>query len=581
MNNESRGLYAWEEHFEKQLVESRNRREGPILKFNEDAFWQIQKYSIQIRESWPLMPYYQASVIEPFKQSKTIENEVLYNQFLNAQKLVHQYKNQLLPPAQIFDLDQLAKYYAMLEITQARHGMAWHNQRFYFNPVLCKLEPIAFDNFSDDRRIESDIKNNYAYIALNSGDSLLPHEYLMANLFTDSAFSNKYLFFLKKFSNADYISENLKEIEDEAILYDSLINLEFPAIEYDFSRYPEVASDIRSYIPELEKEIKTKQQDPAFKLYSKRLTYSDSTVFEDTPKYFVNAYIEEIIDDSVRISVRNYFPGDIIILGTGNGKYIDNYQHPEPKLKAYNGGMVDTTVIVSDTGSMHLFFMTPNGIESFSTEILPWPYPSGLTSQQELMENSNLEAYTSFIRRNGNTLTVKTGTHVVDQPVIIPAGYLLKFEPGAVLDLVKSAMLISYSPVEMKGTETKKIKITSSDFSANGFTVLQAGKRSKLDHVIFENLNTLNYKGWTLTGAVNFYESDVDISNTLFYRNQCEDALNTIRSDFKLEKATFENIYGDAFDSDFCTGIVSNSVFNNIGNDAIDFSGSQIQIKGY
>jgi hypothetical protein len=130
----------------------------------------------------------------------------------------------------------------------------------------------------------------------------------------------------------------------------------------------------------------------------------------------------------------------------------------------------------------------------------------------------------------------------------------------------------------MKGAESQKIRITSSDFTANGFTVLQAGERSKLDHVVFENLNTLNYKGWTLTGAVNFYESDVDISNTIFYRNQCEDALNTIRSDFKLEKATFENIYGDAFDSDFCTGVVSNSLFRNIGNDAIDFSGSQIRI---
>jgi hypothetical protein len=579
VNNESRGLYAWEEHFEKQLVESRNRREGPIIKFTEDAFWQIQKYSISIEESWPQMPHYQASVIKPFKQSGLMENEVLYNQFLNAQKLAHQYKNQLLPPRKIFDLDQLAKYYAMLEITQARHGMAWHNQRFYFNPVLCKLEPIAFDGFSDKSRINPGIENNYAYISLNSGDSLLPHEFLMANLFTDSVFTNRYLFFLKKFSNANYISEKLLEIENETLFYDSLINLEFPGIRFDFSRYPEVASDIRSYLPELEKEIKTKQQNPDFKLYAKRLAFTDSTVFEETPKYFVNAYIEEIINDSVRISVQNYFPGDIIILGTGNGKYIDNYyQHPEPKLKGYKGGLADKTVIVSDTGSMHLFFITPNGIESFSTEIMPWPYPSGLTSQQELVEKSNLENYRSFIRRNGNTLTVKTGIHVVDQPVIIPAGYLLKFEPGAVLDLVASALLISYSPVEMKGAESQKIRITSSDFTANGFTVLQAGERSKLDHVVFENLNTLNYKGWTLTGAVNFYESDVDISNTIFYRNQCEDALNTIRSDFKLEKATFENIYGDAFDSDFCTGVVSNSLFRNIGNDAIDFSGSQIRI---
>jgi hypothetical protein len=92
-------------------------------------------------------------------------------------------------------------------------------------------------------------------------------------------------------------------------------------------------------------------------------------------------------------------------------------------------------------------------------------------------------------------------------------------------------------------------------------------------------MNTLNYNGWTLTGAVTFYESDVDISNTTFYRNQCEDALNTIRSDFKVENSTFEYIFGDAFDSDFCTGLVDRTHFKTIGNDAIDFSGSRILIK--
>jgi hypothetical protein len=92
-------------------------------------------------------------------------------------------------------------------------------------------------------------------------------------------------------------------------------------------------------------------------------------------------------------------------------------------------------------------------------------------------------------------------------------------------------------------------------------------------------MNTLDLKGWTLTGALTFYESDVDIENTTFYRNQCEDALNIIRSDFHLDRSTFDHIFGDAFDSDFSTGLVSNTVFTNIGNDAIDFSGSQITIR--
>jgi len=579
INHNSKGIYAWEEHFEKQLLESRNRREGPILKFSEDAFWQIQKYSIQIDESWPLMPYYEAAVIKPFKPSKTMETPTLYHQFLNAQKLAHQYKNRLMPPGTIFDLDKLAKYYAMLELTRARHGMVWHNQRMYFNPVLCKLEPIAFDGFSNTNKLVLGIRNNYAYLALKGKDTIQMHQSLIYNLFLDSSFTNRYINYLILFSDSTYVKEMLDHLMPEIRYNDSLLRREFPYYEHDYQYYFEVASDIRSYLAELENMIRVVQSDPDYKMNIKPPYYTDSTVFEDTPKFFVHAYLEETIDDSVVIDIHNYFPGDIIILGTGRKqKYISSFQHPEPKIKAYRGDGLKSTTIVSDTGSVYLFFMLPGGIESFATEILPWPYPQGYTPQQELVQGSKLEDYTGLIIKQGNRLIIPAGDHKVDRPVIIPEGYTLYFEPGARVDFTNSSMFISYAPIEMIGTDENKIIITSSDFSANGFTILQANDRSRIDHVVFENLNTLDYKGWTLTGAVTFYESDVDISNTTFYRNQCEDALNTIRSDFKLDKSTFSHIYGDAFDSDFCTGLVINCAFKNIGNDAIDFSGSQIKI---
>ncbi len=131
----------------------------------------------------------------------------------------------------------------------------------------------------------------------------------------------------------------------------------------------------------------------------------------------------------------------------------------------------------------------------------------------------------------------------------------------------------------MHGTKVDPIVITSSDFSGNGFTVLQAEELSIVENVLFENLNTLNYQSWTLTGALTFYESDVTITNTKFYRNQCEDALNIIRSDFTLNNSSFDFIYGDAFDADYCTGEVLGTTFSNIGNDAMDFSGSEITIR--
>ena len=45
LNNKQLGIYAYEEHFEKQLLESSNRREGPILKFNEEGLWETRFYA--------------------------------------------------------------------------------------------------------------------------------------------------------------------------------------------------------------------------------------------------------------------------------------------------------------------------------------------------------------------------------------------------------------------------------------------------------------------------------------------------------------------------------------------------------
>ena len=80
-------------------------------------------------------------------------------------------------------------------------------------------------------------------------------------------------------------------------------------------------------------------------------------------------------------------------------------------------------------------------------------------------------------------------------------------------------------------------------------------------------------KSWGLTGSVNFYESPVDIYDCIFSNNFCEDGLNIVRTNFSIFNTSFFNIFSDAFDGDFVSGIIKNCEFKLIGNDAIDISG--------
>ena len=578
LNNKTRGLYAWEEHFVKQLLEYNNRREGPIIKFSEDAFWQIQKIHIRTGK-WQQLPYFEASVIKPFGEGRTMNTPTLNKQFKNAQKLLYQYKHNLSAPAQIFDMNKLANYYALLELTQARHGMFWHNLRFYYNPVIDKLELIAFDGYSHNVPIELSIEENFLYQLYNF-EEVKPEEKILTDLFLDSTFLEYYFRKLEEVTDADFINKFSRQIAEEQNFYDSLLRLEFPNYFYDKDFIKKSASSIRTYLPDLKKFASEKLKANKASLNYTTLTYADTSAFDNTPEYFVNVYREALIDDSISIKICNYFPQEITILGVGeSAKFIDYMDINQSKIPAYFKGLESPVFDKKvDSSAKYLYFMLNGRFDTYKVPINPWPYPNGFTARQKLEADTDIDNYT-FITKNGNNeLVFKTGQYQIDQPVIIPKGYRVVFNAGTTIDFIESAMFISYSPVFANGTINQPVTITSSDFSANAFTVLQAEKRSKLEHVVFENLNTLDYQGWTHTGAVTFYESDVDINHVKFYRNQCEDALNIIRSDFNLEHSIFSFIYSDAFDSDFSTGNVTGVDFENIGNDAIDFSGSMINI---
>jgi hypothetical protein len=109
---------------------------------------------------------------------------------------------------------------------------------------------------------------------------------------------------------------------------------------------------------------------------------------------------------------------------------------------------------------------------------------------------------------------------------------------------------------------------------------MNAPEPSVLQYVTFQSLSNPSQNGWELTGAVTFYESPVSISNSLFIGSRAEDALNIVRSEFSIEDTVFTDSFSDAFDSDFSSGTVANSRFLSAGNDAIDSSGSVIEVSG-
>lgn len=552
VNGQSRGVYAYEEHFRKQLPEFKKRREGPIVKLSETAFWEAGQVNFRERiDIKGRMPLADSPAILPFGEKRTAGDSVLRKQFEQAQTLMYQFVHSQRPIDEIFNIDKLAKYIAIVDLTQAYHGFIWHNQRWYYDPVSSKLEPVAFDGYTPEGAYKwiprpfVGYRRNVRYMDQES------KEKMYARFFLDEKFLEKYVEALKRYTAPDYMSSVLKSMEMAILKRERLISQEWSGYKYD-----------REYLPKNAKEIH-------------HLLYP-------MEELNVRAFSEGKSEGRYQYNVTNLHHLPVKITGVGT----EDSESPEHLIQ---GGVIigasagtrvtDYELISSPTAATKIFYEVPGLDSTFSARIYPWSAPGVLTSRQELFKDVKPESG-EFYWVEGNEIHFREGSFAIKEDIIIPEGYTVYFPAGGEYDFQKSAKFISASPVMMVGTSDAPVRVTSSDSSMRGFTVLNAEGKCVLKHVSFDHMNTLIHKGWNLTGGVTFYESNVSIDQCAFAASQCEDALNIVRCQFDLKNSTISYAMFDGLDIDFSDGVIDNLYLFTTGNDGLDFSGSTITVKG-
>lgn len=576
LNGKSLGIYAYEEHFEKELPEFSHRREGPIVKLNEDGFWagverQLSHHGYSRLGSAHNIMEKDNADIGTFNEGKITGSPTLSKQYEQARELLNQFQFGLKPPADIFDLERLAKFYAISDVLNAYHGIIWHNQRFYYNPVTSRLEPIGFDGYGGPPA------QQYTFLGQGALDpAAMDAKTIFAYLFQDEEFTALYIQYLYQFTSPEYVNRFLAEATNDWAPRLQWLQMEFPDYQPELSKFVEQAAYLHSLILPFESgSLKTHTQGTsggkkqvlvgnAHSLPVQIIGYGYGAQKQavalnlmlpgQPPRHLLTRIQRDTGVNDLR-GVRFLY------------QFADKFQsirHYEP--------------LEIPLAATHLFFKVPGVDSTFSAPISKWKKPENGTTAQRLFDKVSPVSNTYWVVE-GKTIRFRPGKHRIATDVLIPEGFEVVFGEGVTLDLVQKARFISRSPVQMIGSEDAPIKIHSSDQSAQGFTILQATKSSILKHVVFEDLNTLREDSWILTGAVNFYESEVHFYRCTFHRNHCEDALNVIRSTYKMEYCRFSETEYDAFDSDFCKGEINNSTFTDIGNDAMDFSGSIVTTR--
>lgn len=557
INGENKGIYVLDERYNKVMLERNQRKEGPVIKFDAvPHFADEVPYSPENFDN-----YFLISDITAFDLDKLLEDDILKNNFFKAKDLMEKFRLGQLKTHEVFDIELLAKWIAVADIMGAWHGFSYTNMRFYFNPITSKFEPVPDDdfnersfNYTDDSRL---FRLNDQY-----NDSIF-----LRNLFSDQLFLSEYMSQLVRISSEEYIDNLFIEFKNEINKLSNILSIDYPLYNFLLDSKQNIYDNAKS----LRKEL-----NPYKAVQGHFRGIKDDKVIEIAIANNHSIPIEILFITNTKSEIYSPLPGKTLILeGRGFGQPITHnlFQFELPTdLENSNPEPLDLKVIYRVLGTKKLF----------TTEIFPYPeFDSTLKINDFIRENHNVHDF-PFLEwdKENNEISFKFGNWEISEDLIIPPNQKLTISEGVNLDLINSAMILSYSPVLILGTKDNQIEIVSSDHTGQGITVLQAKKQSLINHARFNGLSKPNKNGFKLSGSINFYQSPVHFENVLFANNIVgDDYLNIIRTKFSMDNSSILNSFSDAIDIDFSNGTINNSVFSYCGfgnnnGDCIDLSGS-------
>ncbi len=533
LNGNDLGVYALEEHFAKQVIESNQRREGPIVRFEETTLWGVHQLD-------PEDAYYSAP-ITGFELKSALEDPVGRGLFQLAAAQLRGLRDGTKPLDEVFDLAAVAHYFAICDLLGAQHGISYNNLRFYFDPVDALFEPVAYDGIAGDRiAAPAEARANALGI---DGQAFL------RVFFADPSFCAHYHRSLARVTEESFLGDFLERWATDIERHQQVIRSQYPQVRLDTQVFADNRQVIERFLA----------QSPDLAIYPHAVGTLDIVNLEPRMMSLTG-----------------------VITETGAVVPID----PPLSIPPFRSGAPTRAItialpaLVDPDSTMTSVRTEPIGLDRpRDVPVSDFPLYQEFTTIPRVSTARSFPWIETIERETVTHFVVPAGTWRLDRDLVLLATERLILAAGAQIDLVEGAQIISYGGITAAGTAEQPIRVTSSDGRGLGLFVTGSPLPSQLRYVTFENLSHPRAGVWAVTGAVTFHESEVAFDHCNFIANRSEDALNIIRSEFSIGHCTFKETYSDALDCDFAEGVISHSAFLDSGNDAIDTSGSSVRVE--
>ena len=602
LNGESLGVYAVEEHFSKEILESNQRREGPIIRFEENFYpnflmetWNLDDYELVSNQvKWPhfLFNFSQLDSFENISSQNYNKNSM---SFINCKKLFEKYRSGQLSFDQVFDTDLITKHAALAFIFGATHGLDINNQRFYCNTFNNKIEPIGFDG-------------DAGLVIMRPSEFYLRINTLLGSN-TNLKFYKKLIQNLDKYSNDKFIDNLINENEFINELKKN-VNITLSDFSIDGRENYSIFKNYISIIENLENKTS--------------IIHQNQKVIRSliNPKDSIHAEIIGVKDNIIKIKFSNSHPlpieiSNISIDGDKKNSYnyiIEGANYEFPFNKEKNKSIVVKLKIKNKKIIDNIQGIINSILDEDEIININFEYNiAGLTKDKHSSKIVSVNDYSKKLFRLENAIDlirylpedkyllsnnkiIITDDVSFNKPVIFPENFNILIKPGVNINLENSAYLLIKSNIELIGTSDNPISITNHNQSGLGIIITGNNKQSIFNNVVVSGLSNLDYdftSGLNITGGITFYNTNVFLNNVLMSSNiKGDDLINIFGSKFVIENSKFQNSFADSLDIDFSNGIIKKSSFKNCGitkdnisknlmsnGDCVDFSGSNVKLE--
>jgi hypothetical protein len=551
-NGTSIGLMAVEEHFSRELVEAQGRRESVIVRLNENHAWFNPGEDGGFRRDGPFDQFRNAPV-RVFQRGRTRRSKALRALYKVAVGLLRGVTTGTLAPSAAFEAEPTGRFLAVSELFGTHHGVAWHQQRFYLNPITLKLEPLAFDNAP----------------GVSDHELLRAQEPLVDLLLSDPIVMKAYkstLYTLIAAWEAGSLQTEIRQYDDD---YRAQLQQEFP-------RLPPLNFD------QVQQRIKALGE---AELHARRPPPVTNT---ERPERYPVACFAYLVGKG-RLELRSAVPYEVRISGgrwvprEGDGPTID--LPVTATLKPLSIGGTPQSVVLPNVVRRKQYRLLLNATvagDSRPYEVQVRRSVLPLTSHPLAPSDIKMIAEIEGVERTDDGLVI-SGDVVLTHSILLPPGLSLTVQPGATIRLVEGVTLLCRGQVTMVGTAAAPIRIIPKDTSFAGLVVASPGPH-RFEHVTFRGTTGARHGKWALTGGVTVYNATASTFRACRFEDaHGEDALNIVNSHFELHDVVMERTRSDAFDADFSTGLVQNARFVSVGlaggGDAIDISGGHVTVR--